>query len=182
MAGKKNVLLPLVWNIVKASLVTFGSMFIGTLVISWLAKDIESRTVINFLYDLFLMAAYAVFFYRFHMYPRIVTYTRHREDFDVRAEAAAFIRAEGYLLVIFYGVCAVLMEVVQIIPSGAVSFIGTVFTDISLGAVWTGIPVPVLRAVLAFAYACGMSCLLALFRSRKIYKEELAEQAKREGR
>ena len=179
MASKKDGLITLVWSIVKASLVTFVSMFVGSLVISRLGKDIESRAVINLMYDIFLMGAYAVCFYYFHMYPRIVTYKRHHDGFDVKAELTAFIRAEGFLLFIFYGACAVLIEICDIVPVGAVSFIGTVFTDISLGAVWTGVPVPILRSVLAFAYACAMSCVLALLRSRKIYKNDLAANARR---
>lgn len=182
MVDRKKQLFSLAWNVVKASLATFGSMFIGTLVISWLAKDVDSRAVINFLYDLFLMAAYAVFLYRFHMYPRMTTYKRHTESFDAKGELATFVRTEGYLLFIFYGLCAVLLEVVNIMPMGAFAFIGTVFTDISLGAVWTGLPVPILRAVLAFVYACAVSSGLAWIRSRKIYKNDLAANARRRER
>ena len=139
------------------------------------------RTLLDMVCFVFLMVFYAVFFYRFHMYPRISTYTEHTDRFDPIGELKAFLCADGKIMLIIYGICAVVTEISVIVTRGAPQNPVAAICMFPIGPFML-LPIPVLRSVICFVYAVVVLCALTLLRSHKIYKNDLAANARRRER
>ena len=100
-------------------------------------------------------------------------------QFDLKKEFGAFLRADGRIILAIYGVAAVAIEIsCFIFPSPTPNPIATACL-FALGPFGGLIPVPVLRSVICFVYAAVVLFVLTLLRSRKIYKNDLAANARR---
>lgn len=182
MAKEKNQWLACLWSIVKATLVSFGGFIFCAIVIAAVLVEIENRTIRDCVAYVLTMACYAVTLYRFHMFPRISTYVEHTGSFDPKAELRGFLRADGRIMLIVYGVAAAATEISRFIfPSPTPNPIATACV-FALGPFSVLIPVYVLRSVICFVYAAAVLCGLALIRSRRIYKDDLEANARRRER
>ena len=182
MAKEKNQWLTCLWDVVKTSLACFGVLLVFSIILAAALMEFESRLVRDCIMYVLTMACYAVLFYRFHMYPRISTYMEHPMQFDLKKEFGAFLRADGRIILAIYGVAAVAIEIsCFIFPSPTPNPIATACL-FALGPFGGLIPVPVLRSVICFVYAAVVLCVLTLLRSRKIYKNDLAANARRRER
>ena len=163
-----------VWHITLSVLMTFVAMILSTFLVSnVLLKEVDSELLRSLVFDAIMMAVYAISFYKFHQTDRIMTYAKHTERFDAKAEILAYFRREGKYMVIFFAVCAVLREIFNVIPTSAVSFIGTIFVDVLLNPMVNFIKIPVFSSVLAFVYACVVLGILVIIRSRKIHQIDM---------
>ena len=177
MAKKQNSWLVSLKNMTLASLADFG-VYIPLALLT--AAVFENSKLLRFMGSYVILAAfYAVFLYRFHMYPRISTYVSHTGKLDCKAELRGFLRADGKILLTVYGILAVAHEVSILALQGAPQNPVGLVCAFPLGAFWAEIPVPILRSVLAFVYASVVACGLALLRSRKIHQNDLAANARR---
>ena len=75
----------------------------------------KSRTLRDIAAYFFLMAAYILFFYRFHAHDRLDTYAEHTDKFDVKKEWLAYVRSEDKVLFLMYGICAVATDLSGVI-------------------------------------------------------------------
>ncbi len=182
MVKKKNPLFSCMKHILVAFLAAFGVMIVSSFLISAVLEKVENQLIINLIFDVIMMTVYAICFYHCHMRSRIGTYIEHSETPDWKGELVAYVRGEGKILILFYGVCAVFNAVCEFLPWPAIRLIGEIFTDVILGTMFGRLPIPVLGSVLAFLYVCAMTCTLELLRSRKIYKDDLAANARRRER
>lgn len=181
MAKEKNPWLTVLKHIILASLADFGVYIplAGLLT----AAIFENSKLLRFLGAYVILAAfYAIFLYRFHMYPRISTYVSHTRKLDCKAELRGFLRADGKILLTIYGILAVAHEASILVLQGSPQNPVGLVCAFPLGAFWVEMPVPILRSVLAFMYASAIACGLALLRSRKIYQDDLAAEARRRER
>ena len=180
MAKEKNPWLVSLKHIALASLADFG-VYIPLALLT--AAVFENSKLLRFMGAYVILAAfYAVFLYRFHMHPRISTYVTHGNVLDYKAELHGFLCADGKVLLTVYGILAVAHEISILALQGSPQNPVGLVCAFPLGAFWAEIPVPILRSVLAFAYASAMACGLALLRSRKIHKDDLAAEARRRER
>ena len=180
MAKEKNPWLVSLKHIALASLADFG-VYIPLALLT--AAVFENSKLLRFMGAYVILAAfYAVFLYRFHMHPRISTYVTHGNVLDYKAELHGFLCADGKVLLTVYGILAVAHEVSILALQGSPQNPVGLVCAFPLGAFWAEIPVPILRSVLAFAYASAMACGLALLRSRKIHTDDLAAEAIRRER
>ena len=83
---------------------------------------------------------------------------------------------------LIYGILAVAHEASILVLQGSPQNPVGLVCAFPLGAFWVEMPVPILRSVLAFMYASAIACGLALLRSRKIYQDDLASEARRRER
>ncbi len=176
MTKEKNPWLTCLKHIVIASLATFGVFMACSLLIAAIFEG-EDKHDLRFLVSyLFMMAAYAIFFYRFHEYNRIDTYAEHTDKFSLKRELLAYIRADGKYLFIIYGICAVVTDIsCVVLQYSPKNFVG-LLTSFCLGPWPNNIKIPVVCAVVCFVYASTVACVLAMLRSRKIYQEEAAHR------
>ena len=180
MAKEKNPWLVSLKHIVLASLADFG-VYIPLALLT--AAVFENSKLLRFMGAYVILAAfYAVFLYRFHMHPRISTYVTHGNVLDYKAELHGFLCADGKVLLTVYGILAVAHEISILALQGSPQNPVGLVCAFPLGAFWAEIPVPILRSVLAFVYASVVACSLALLRSRKIHKDDLAAEARRRER
>ena len=168
MSKNKNPWISCLLDIVKASLaalvVYFGSVL-------FLAAMFEKSKTLRFLAAyVFLMAAYAIFFYRFHAYNRLDTYAEHTDKFSIKKELLAYIRSDDKCLFTIYVVSAVVTDISGIItqyapanPFGLCMFF--------LGP-WLALHIPALCAMIGSVYSIAVACIVAVIRSRKIYRDE----------
>ena len=169
---KKNPYLVCLKHIVIASLATFGVYLASYVLIAAIFEGDEKKDLRFLVAYLFMMAAYAIFFYRFHEYYRLDTYAEHGGKFDLKKELFAYIRADGKYLFIIYGICAVVTDISCVVMQYAPqNFVG-LLTTFCLGPWANNIKIPVVCAVVCFVYASAVACVLALLRSRKIRLEE----------
>ena len=181
MAKEKNQWLTCVWHVVLATLVCFGMLIVFSIILAAVLMEIESRVVRDYAMYVLTMACYGVFFYRFHMIPRIGTYVDHADGFNFKAELRGFLRADGKFVLAIYVLAAVATEIsCYIFPSPTPNPVATACV-FALGP-FSMLPVPILRSVICFVYAAAVLCGLTLLRSRKIYKNDLAANAKRRER
>ena len=166
-------------DITLASLADLGVYVAAAILLAAVFEG--NRTLLDIVCFVFLMAFYAIFFYRFHMIPRIKTYMEHTERFDPIGELKAFLRADGKNMLIIYGICAVVTEISVIVTQGAPQNPVAAVCMFPIGPFML-LPVPVLRSVVCFVYAAVVLCVLTLLRSRKIYKNDLAANARRRER
>ena len=177
MAKGKNPWLESLKHITLASLADFG-VYIPLAILT--AAIFEDSKTLRFMGAFVILAVlYTVFFYRFHMCPRISTYATHTDRFDFKAELFGFLRADGKVILIIYGILAAAHEISILILKGSPQNPVGLVCAFPLGAFWAEIPVPVLRSVLAFAYASVVLFGLTLLRSYKIYRDDLAAEAGR---
>ena len=176
MAKKQNPWLVCLKHITLASLADLGVYAASAILL--VAVFEGRRTLLDMVCFVFLMVFYAVFFYRFHMYPRISTYMEHGERFDPKGELMAFLRADGKIMLIIYGICAVVTEISVIVTRGAPQNPVAAICMFPIGPFML-LPIPVLRSVICFVYAAVVLCGLALLRSRKIHQNDLAANARR---
>ena len=179
MAKEKNPWLVCLKHITLASLADLGVYAASAILLAAVFEG--HRTLLDMVCFVFLMVFYAVFFYRFHMYPRISTYMEHGERFDPKGELMAFLRADGKIMLIIYGICAVVTEISVIVTRGAPQNPVAAICMFPIGPFML-LPIPVLRSVICFAYAVVVLCALTLLRSHKIYKNDLAANARRRER
>lgn len=189
MAKKRNPLIVCAKDIAISLVMTFAVMVFGMIVSTVLfgallygdgVKDETEQHIRSIMTDVLMMAAYAICFYRTHMASRLDgTHIEHGEKLDVKGELKAYIRGEGKYLFLFYGICAVVNATCGYVPWTPVRFIGTVFTDMILGPLFGYLFMPILSSVLAFLYACLMTCALEMFRSYRVHKRMLALEARR---
>ena len=180
MAKEKNPWLVSLKHIALASLADFG-VYIPLALLT--AAVFENSKLLRFMGAYVILAAfYAVFLYRFHMHPRISTYVTHGNVLDYKAELHGFLCADGKVLLTVYGILAVAHEISILALQGSPQNPVGLVCAFPLGAFWAEIPVPILRSVLAFVYASVVACGLALLRSRKIHKDDLAAEARRRER
>lgn len=168
MSKNKNPWISCLLDIVKASLaalvVYFGSVL-------FLAAMFEKSKTLRFLAAyVFLMAAYAIFFYRFHAHDRLDTYAEHTDKFNIKKELLAYIRSDDKCLFIIYVVSAVVTDISGIVtqyaptnPFGVSMFF--------LGP-WLYLHIPALCAIIGSVYSIAVACIVAIIRSRKIYLKE----------
>ncbi len=177
MTKEKNPWLVCLKHIVIASLATFGVYMASSLLIAAIFEGEDKKDLRFLAAYIFMMAAYAVFFYRFHEYNRLDTYAEQAGKFDLKRELLAYIRSEGKVLFIIFAVCAVATDVsVMILGYDTPNPIATV-TVFCLGP-WSDIHLPVVCSILCFVYASAVASVLAMLRSRKIYQEELNAKKK----
>ena len=179
MAKEKNPWLVSLKHIILASLADLGVYAASAILL--VAVFEGHRTLLDMVCFVFLMVFYAVFFYRFHMYSRINTYAEHTERFDLKAELLGFIRADGKSILIIYGICAVVTEISVIVTNGSPKNPIAAMCMFPIGPFML-LPIPVLRSVICFVYAAAVLCGLALLRSYRIYKDDLAATARRRER
>ena len=179
MAKEKNPWLVCLKHITLASLADLGVYAASAILLAAVFEG--HRTLLDMVCFVFLMVFYAVFFYRFHMYTRISTYMEHGERFDPKGELMAFLRADGKIMLIIYGICAVVTEISVIVTRGAPQNPVAAICMFPIGPFML-LPIPVLRSVICFVYAAVVLCVLTLLRSRKIYKNDLAANARRRER
>ncbi|MBR6768123.1 MAG: hypothetical protein IKM34_01380 [Clostridia bacterium] len=160
-------------NILFASLASGGVLVMGSLVLAAALTEIENQSIRNVTLFVMMMVIYAIFFYRFHLYPRLDTYAEHTDDFSPKKELLAFIHAEGKIIFAIYGIVAIVAEfsdlIIQNTPQNPILF-SAVFCLSPLMA----IPIPVVRSILALAYSVSLVCLLVFLRSRKIHREKIS--------
>jgi hypothetical protein len=179
MAKEKNPWLVCLKHITLASLADLGVYAASAILLAAVFEG--HRTLLDMVCFVFLMVFYAVFFYRFHMYPRISTYMEHGERFDPKGELMAFLRADGKIMLIIYGICAVVTEISVIVTRGAPQNPVAAICMFPIGPFML-LPIPVLRSVICFVYASVVLCVLTLLRSRKIHQNDLTAEVRRRER
>lgn len=156
-------------DIVKASLAALGVYFASVYILAAIFE--KSKTLRFIAAYIFLMAAYAIFFYRFHAHGRLDTYAEHTDKFSAKKELLAYIRSEDKKLFIIYVVSAVVTDISGIVTQYApTNPFG--FSMFFLGP-WLDLHIPALCAIIGSVYSVALACVLAIIRSRKIYREEL---------
>lgn len=159
-------------SIIFASLASMLVFILFAWVIGATFNEIENQTLREIILHIVMMVLYAVFFYRLRMYKRLVMYEEHADRFEPKKELLAYIRDEGRIMLALYGIAAAVAEIsCWVIPVGERNPV--VFTSHFFMGPWMALDVPVLRAVIAFAYSATVVCLLAVLRSRKIYLQKL---------
>lgn len=158
-------------SVVFASLAVFVVFWIVSIVLVAALMEIANESVRNAVLYLILMIAYAFFLNRFHMHKWLDTFAEHTNEFSPKKELLAYLHAEGKYILLVYGIAVILTEIsCWILPSNAPNLIATA-TMFCLGP-WMILKLPILRAVIAFAYASSLLCLLAILRSRKIHMQK----------
>lgn len=159
-------------SIVLASFAVLGVFLILSIVINAALREFTNRIIRELALGSLIMVLYAVFLYRIHMYNRLDTYAEHTDVFDIKKELISYVHSEGKVMFILYGIAAAVTELsFWILPEGTKNPIN--FSTMFCFGLWMGIPVPVLRSIVAFAYASAVVCLLAVLRSWKIHRERL---------
>ena len=167
--GKKNYWLTCIKHIAFAALAAFAVYMASVL---FLAAMFENSKTLRFIAAyVFLMVAYALFFYRFHAHDRLDTYAEHTDRFDWKRELLAYIRSEDKTLFLIYGISAILADVSGVITNYAPTnlFGATMFY---LGP-WLDLHIPILCSILGIVYSSTVACVIALLRSRKVYRENI---------
>ena len=160
-------------NILFASLASGGALVIGSLVIAAALAEIENQPIRDASIYALVMVIYAVFLYRFHLYPRLDTYAEHTNHFAPKKELFAFIRTEGKIIFAIYGIVAIAAELSDlIIPNTPQNPI--LFSSLFCLSSFMAIPIPVVRSIMALAYSVALVCLLVILRSRKIHREKIS--------
>ena len=98
--------------------------------------------------------------------------TEQTDQFAPKPELLAYVRTEGKIMFILYGIAAAVTEISRwIIPGDARNSVLLV-SHFFMGP-WMELNIPVLRAVVAFVYSSALVCLLAVLLSRRIHQEKL---------
>lgn len=172
MSGTNKTWLACLKSILYASLAVVGVFMLFAWVIGALFNEIANEWLREMVLHVVMMVMYAVFFYRFRIYKRLVTYAEHTDRFEPKKEFLAYIRAEGKVMIILYGIAASVAEISCLVIAHGERNPIMFATQFFMGP-WMGLNVPVVRAFVAFAYSSALVCLLAVLRSRKIYLEKL---------
>ena len=165
---------------VFATLATLGAFVICALVIAAALNSIGSKTFGNIAICVIIMATYAVFLYIFRMRNRLDTFAQHTNRFDAKKELIAYIKTEGKIMFILYGIISLVSELSYLAlllmdqTRNPITFV----TQFCIGP-WINMAVPVLRSVVAVVYSAVIVCLLAILRSRKIYQDDTNAKAQR---
>jgi hypothetical protein len=155
-------------HIVSASLAAFAVYMASVFILAAIFE--HNKTVRLIAAYVFLMVAYALFFYRFHAHDRLDTYAEHTAKFSWTKELVAYTRSEDKVLFLIYGISAVVTDVSGVVTQYApTNPIG--ITMFYLGP-WLDLHIPVLCSLVGFVYSFSVACVIALLRSRKIYQEE----------
>lgn len=182
MAKEKNPWLICLKHIILASLADFGVFVASSALLVAIFEGEDKQALRDLVAYVFMMVFYAIFFYRFREYNRISTYMEHTERFDPKGELMAFLRTDGKIILIIYGIATVATEISWFIfPSPTPNPIATACL-FALGPFGGLLPIPVLRSMICFVYASVVLCVLTLLRSRKIYKNDLVANARRRER
>ncbi len=182
MAKEKNPWLVSLKHITLASLADLGVFIASSALLAAIFEGEDKQALRSLVAYVFMMVFYAVFFYRFREYNRISTYMEHTERFDLKGELMAFLRADGKIVLAIYGIAAIVTEISWFVfPSPTPNPVATACL-FALGPFSALLPIPVLRSVICFVYAAVVLCGLALLRSHKIYRNDLAAEARRRER
>jgi hypothetical protein len=160
-------------RIVLASLASFASFLIGALLIAAVLSEFENRTIRDVIVYVTMMVIYAVCSYRFHMYNRLKTYAEHAEKFSIQNELISYVRAEGKIIFIIYGIIVGVVEISALIMQNVTPNPILFASTFCLGP-WMSLKIPLLRSIIAFTYSAAVICFLAVLRSRKIFQEEIS--------
>lgn len=172
MSETKKAWIACLKSVVYSSLASLGVFMLFAWVIGALFREIKNEWLREMTLHVVMMVMYAVFFYLYRIKKRLVTYTEHTDRFAPKPELIAYIRAEGKIMFVLYGIAVIVTEISRwVIPGDARNPIVLV-SHFFMGP-WMGMNVPVLRAIIAFAYSSALVCLLAVLRSRRIHQEKL---------
>ena len=167
-------------SMVLSTAATIGVFIVCAIAIAAALNSLKNRTVQDLAIKAIIMITYAVFLYVFHMRNRLDTYAEHTGKFDPKKELIAYIKAEGKIMFILYGIIAIVSELSFLVlflmnqTRNPVTFV----TQFCIGP-WINMTIPVLRSVIAVAYSAAVTCLLAVLRSRKVYLDESGAKANR---
>lgn len=163
-----------------ATLASLGALVVCALVVAATLNSIKNEMIKDLAIKAIIMISYAIFLYIFRMRNRLDTFAQHSNKFDAKKELIAYIKTEGKIMFMLYGIIALVSELSFLVlllmnqTRNPVTFV----TQFCIGP-WINIPVPVLRSVIAFVYAAAITCLLAVLRSRKIHQNESLAKAER---
>ena len=175
MKKEKNWWLMCIKHIAFASFAAFAVYMASVFILAAIFE--HNKTVRLIAAYVFLMVAYALFFYRFHAHDRLDTYAEHTDKFNWRRELLAYIRSEDKILFMIYGISAVVADISGVVTQYApTNLLG--LTMFYLGP-WLDLHIPGLSATIGFVYSFAIACVLALIRSRKIHLEESGRKAKK---
>ena len=169
MAKEKHHWLTCIKQIAYATAAGLGVYMASVYILAALFE--KSRTLRDIAAYVFLMAAYILFFYRFHAHDRLDTYAQHTDKFDMRKELLAYIRSEDRVLFLIYAICAVATDLSGVITQYAPANMIALVTMPAQGP-WILFEKPILCTVLSIGYSFTVACVIALVRSRKIYVEK----------
>ena len=110
MSRNKRLWLTCLKSIIFASLATLGIFLLSSIIIVAALEKIKYKFIRDAVVQIIMMVMYAVFFYRFHMYNRLDTYADHTDKLDLKRELIAYLRADGKIMFIIYGILAVVAE------------------------------------------------------------------------
>ncbi len=167
-------------SMVFATLASLGAFVICALVIAAALNSIKNEMMKDLAIKAIIMISYAIFLYIFRMRNRLDTYAEHTSKFDPKKELIAYVKTEGKIMFMLYGIIALVSELSFLVlflmnqTRNPVTFV----TQFCLGP-WINMTIPVLRSVIAFAYSAGIVCLLAVLRSKRIYRDESSAKVER---
>ena len=168
-------------SIALATAVSIGGFVVCAIVIAAALNSIKNDTIQDLAIKAIIMIVYAIFLYIFRMRNRLDTYAEHTGKFDPKKELIAYIKAEGKIMFILYGIIALVSEISFLVlfltnqTRNPVTFV----TQFCIGP-WINMTIPILRAVIAFVYSSVIVCLLAVLRSRKIFQDDSSAKANRQ--
>ena len=172
MSETKKTWIACLKSVVYSSLASLGVFMLFAWVIGAVFNEIGPEWLREMTLHVVMMVMYAVFFYLYRFKKRLVTYTEQTDQFALKPELLAYVRTEGKIMFILYGIAAAVTEISRwIIPGDARNPVLLV-SHFFMGP-WMALNVPVLRAVVAFVYSSALVCLLAVLRSRRIHQEKL---------
>lgn len=167
-------------SIVLSTIASLGAFVVCALVIAAALNSIKNDTIQDLAIKAIIMIVYAIFLYIFRMRNRLNTYAEHTGKFDPKKELIAYIKAEGKIMFILYGIIALVSEFSYLVlflmnqTRNPITFV----TQFCMGP-WVNMTIPVLRSVIAVVYSAVIVCLLAVLRSRKIYRDESVAKIER---
>ena len=168
-------------SMVLSTAATIGVFVVCAIAIAAALNSLKNRTVQDLAIKAIIMITYAVFLYVFHMRNRLNTYAEHKSNFDPKKELIAYIKAEGKIMFLLYGVIALVSELSYLVlflmnqTRNPVTFV----TQFCVGP-WINMTIPVLRSVIAVIYSAIIVSLLAVLRSRKVFQDDSFAKANRQ--
>jgi len=167
-------------SMVLSTVATLGTFVVFAILIAAVLNSIKNDTIQDLAINAIILIAYAIFLYIFRMRNRLDTYAEHTGKFDTKKELIAYIKNEGKIMFMLYGIIALVSEISFLVlflmnqARNPVTFV----TQFCIGP-WINMTVPVLRSVVAVVYSAVIVCLLAILRSRKIYQDDTNAKAQR---
>ena len=167
-------------SIILSTIASLGAFVVCALVIAAALNSIKNDAIQDLAIKAIIMIVYAIFLYIFRMRNRLNTYAEHTNKFDPKKELIAYIKTEGKVMFILYGIIALVSEFSYLVlflmnqTRNPITFV----TQFCMGP-WVNMTIPVLRSVIAVVYSAVIVCLLAVLRSRKIFQDDSTAKANR---